>query len=198
LVYNLVEDGFTNIHLLTVGIEPLPEIKTIHLPCLEGHPLLDISHDKEKIVILPIGHTEQHGHHAPLCTDTTIIEAVAQGTAEAASSQALCLPVFPYGVSSHRRSFPGTFSVGGRTFEDFWLSVLDVLVETGFTRFYLMNGHGGNSSYLVNVVKHAGEKYQRIFCATAYLYLSGPKGIAALETKRESPIGGMGHAPSAP
>ena len=194
LVYNLVEDGFTNIHLLTPGIEPLAEIKTIHLPFLEGDKLFDLPSEKEKVVILPIGHVEQHGHHAPLITDTTIIEAVALGTAQAVPDRALCLPVFPYGVSSHRRSFPGTFSVGGRTFEDFWLSVLDMLVEAGFNRFYLMNGHGGNSSYLVNAVKHAGEKYPRIFCATAYLYLSGPKGIAALEAKRESPIGGMGHA----
>ena len=57
-----------------------------------------------------------------------------------------------------------------------------------------MNGHGGNSSHLVNVVKRAGEKYPYPFCATAFLYLSGSKGAAALEAKRESPIGGMGHA----
>jgi creatinine amidohydrolase len=61
-------------------------------------------------------------------------------------------------------------------------------------RFYLMSGHGGNSSFLVNVVKYAGEKYPQIFCAMAFLYLSGPKGVAALEAKRQSPLGGMGHA----
>jgi creatinine amidohydrolase len=57
-----------------------------------------------------------------------------------------------------------------------------------------MSGHGGNSSFLVNVVKYAGEKYPNIFCATAFLYLSGPKGVAALEAARQSPLGGMGHA----
>ena len=108
LVYNLVEDGFTNIILLTPGVEMLPEVRTIHLPCPEEPALFDGNADREKVIILPIGHTEQHALHAPLCTDTVIIEAVAQGTAQAVPTQALCLPVFPYGVSTHRRSFPGT------------------------------------------------------------------------------------------
>jgi creatinine amidohydrolase len=150
--------------------------------------------DIEKVVILPVGHIEQHGYHAPLSTDTLIIDAIGHGTADAVPEQAVCLPVFPYGVSTHRRSFPGTFNVGGRVFEDFWLAVLDTLVGSGFTRFYLMSGHGGNSSFLVNVVKYAGEKYPQIFCATAFLYLSGPRGVAALDEKRLSGLGGMGHA----
>jgi creatinine amidohydrolase/Fe(II)-dependent formamide hydrolase-like protein len=44
------------------------------------------------------------------------------------------------------------------------------------------------------VVKYAGERHRHIFCATAFLYLSGPDGIAALEKYRESKLGGMGHA----
>jgi creatinine amidohydrolase len=163
------------------------------LPALNATSLvLPVEHDK--VVILPTGHTEQHGYHTPLSTDTLIIEAIAKGTVRAIPGQAFSLPVFPYGVSTHRRSFPGTFNAGGRAFEDFWLAVIDTLVKNGFTRFYLMNGHGGSSSFLVNVVKYAGEKYPQIFCATAFLYLSGPQGVAALEAKRQSKLGGMGHA----
>jgi creatinine amidohydrolase len=194
LVANLLEDGFTRVYLLSAETEPLPDIPTLHLPQKESPGLFAPEKDREKVVIAPIGHTEQHGLHAPLSTDTLIIEAVGQGTVQAVPEQAVCLPVFPYGVSTHRRSFPGTFNVGGRAFEDFWLSVVDALVARGFTRFYLMSGHGGNSSFLVNVVKYAGEKYPDIFCATSFLYLSGPKGVAALEARRQSPLGGMGHA----
>ena len=195
LVAGLLEDGFSNIHLsvplgLQVGLD-IPQWQlgggASCLPAFSGA-------DLEKVLILPIGHTEQHGYHAPLCTDTLIIEAIGQGTAQAVPQQSVCLPVFPYGVSTHRRSFPGTFNAGGRAFEDFWLAVVDALVAGGFTRFYLMSGHGGNSSFLVNVVKYAGEKYPQIFCATAFLYLSGPQGVAALEAKRQSQLGGMGHA----
>ena len=106
----------------------------------------------------------------------------------------MTLPVMPYGVSTHRQAFAGTLNCGGRAFEDFWLAVIDTLAQRGFDRFYLMSGHGGNSSFLVNVVKYAGERYPRIFCATAWLYLSGSEGVAALEKYRRSPLGGMGHA----
>ncbi len=94
----------------------------------------------------------------------------------------------------HREAFAGTLSSGGRSFEDFWTAVVDVLVERGFDRFYLMSGHGGNTSFLVNVVKYAGDKHHRIFCATAFLHTSGTLGAAALDKYRTSKIGGMGHA----
>jgi creatinine amidohydrolase len=100
----------------------------------------------------------------------------------------------PYGVSTHRQAFAGTLNAGGRAFEDFYLAVIDALVQHGFDRLYLLSGHGGNVSFLVNVVKYAGERHRRIFCATAWLYLSGPEGIAALEQHRLSAPGGMGHA----
>jgi creatinine amidohydrolase len=100
----------------------------------------------------------------------------------------------PYGVSTHRASFAATMNAGGRAFEDFWGEVVHTLVTRGFERFYLLSGHGGNSSFLVNIVKYAGEHHRRIFCATAFLYLSGPDGVAALEKYRSSKIGGMGHA----
>ncbi len=195
LVGNLLEDGFTNVHVLVPrGVNLDGDLPQIVVPANSLLVTRFSAVDTEKVVILPIGHTEQHGYHAPLSTDTLIIEAIGRGTTQAAPEQAVCLPVFPYGVSTHRRSFPGTFNVGGRAFEDFWLAVVDTLVERGFTRFYLMSGHGGNSSFLVNVVKYAGEKYPQIFCATAFLYLSGPQGAAALEARRQSALGGMGHA----
>ena len=106
----------------------------------------------------------------------------------------MSLPVFPYGVSTHRAAFAGTFNAGGRAFENFWLGVIDALAGRGAEMVYLLSGHGGSCSFLTNVVKYAGEQHPAMFCATAWLYLSGPAGTAALEKYRRSARGGMGHA----
>jgi creatinine amidohydrolase len=198
LLDSLRDDGFTRVFALTpqdlelgLGDMRIALPHPAHFRPLD--PLPDDS-QRHKVIILPIGHIEQHGFHLPMSTDTLIIEAVAQGAALSAPQHSTSLPVMPYGVSTHRASFAGTLNCGGRAFEDFWVAVVDVLVGRGFNRFYLMSGHGGNSSFLVNVVKYAGERHRTIFCATSWLYLSGPDGVAALERYRQSPLGGMGHA----
>ena len=110
LVSNLFEDGFTNVRVLVPpGLQLGTEIPQLPLPGNSSLNTRFFDRDVEKVVILPIGHTEQHGYHAPLSTDTLIIESIGCGTAQAVPEQAICLPVFPYGVSTHRRSFPGTF-----------------------------------------------------------------------------------------
>ncbi|MBV6395187.1 MAG: hypothetical protein HFACDABA_00758 [Anaerolineales bacterium] len=159
-----------------------------------SHLTLPPDTERNKVIILPIGHTEQHGFHLPLSVDTIIIEAIADGAVEKIPGHAHALPVMPYGVSTHRSSFAATMNAGGRAFEDFWLGVIDALAARGFDRFYFMSGHGGNMSFLVNIVKYAGERHRRIFCATAFLHTAGRIGAAALEKYRASPIGGMGHA----
>lgn len=205
LLDSLRDDGFTHVYTLTPqGIDLSLGAARIALP-RDGQPpataevsgyrgTLPEDGQRGKVILIPVGHTEQHGYHLPLSTDTLIIDAIAQGTAAVIPDRAVALPVMPYGVSSHRQSFAGTLNAGGRAFEDFWLGVIDVLAARGFDRFYLLSGHGGNCSFLVNVVKYAGERYRRIFCATAWLYLTGSRGVEALEKHRLSPIGGMGHA----
>jgi creatinine amidohydrolase len=196
LLDSLRDDGFTRVYALTPqGVDLGLGSDAIQMQQRNTKKSqIPSETEKGKVILIPIGHTEQHAYHLPLCVDTVSIEAVASRTTSAVPEQAWSLPVVPYGVSTHRSSFAATLNTGGRAFEDFWLEVVRVLVERGFDRFYLLSGHGGNSSFLVNVVKYAGERHRRIFCATAFLYLSGPQGIAALEKYRESKIGGMGHA----
>lgn len=195
LIGSIREDGFTNVKILTpkgislslgkLGIQSTKDaIKQDLIPVGQAG----------KVALVPIGHTEQHGLHLPLSTDSHCISAIAQGTAASIPEDCFAIPVFPYGVSTHRKSFAGTTSVTGRIFEDFWLAVIDELVAKGFNKIYLLSGHGGNVSYLGNVVKYAGNKYPHAFIATTWLYLNGPKGQAALNKLRQSKIGGMGHA----
>ena len=142
-----------------------------------------------RVVVVSTGHTEQHGLHLPLDTDTRIVEAIAQGVGVAAPERALCLPAWPYGVSTHTRQYPGTLNLGGRTFEDFFLAVVGRLIGLGARAILFSNGHGGNHSFLVNVVKWAGERWPHAFVAMEFLHTTGP----ALEAFRDSARGGMGH-----
>jgi creatinine amidohydrolase len=198
LVRGLQEENFVRVFTLIPQHLELPgDLPRLTLPlassnaaAVKAPPDTEI----EKVILIPVGHTEQHAYHLPMSTDTLIIDAIARGAAAQAEGQSFSLPVMPYGVSTHRSAFAGTFNAGGRAFEDFYLAVVDTLVARGFTRFYLLSGHGGNSSFLVNIVKYAGEYHRSIFCATSWLYLSGKPGVAALEKHRQSPLGGMGHA----
>jgi len=204
LLDSLRDDGFSRVYCLAPqGFDPQSSFvfplssSILRLPHSSRYlptPQLPPDSERGKVILIPIGHTEQHGYHLPLSVDTVIIEAIAKGTAAKAPARSYALPVMPYGVSTHRSSFAATMNAGGRAFEDFWLAAIDVLVQRGFDRFYFMSGHGGNTSFLVNIVKYAGERHRRIFCATAWLHTSGKIGAAALEKYRTSPIGGMGHA----
>jgi creatinine amidohydrolase len=203
LLNSLRDDGFSRVYCLTPqGLNPqsffvLHPTLVLTLPHItQNHDAALIPADSErgKVILIPIGHTEQHGYHLPLSVDTIIIEAIATGTVTVLPTRSYALPVMPYGVSTHRSSFAATMNAGGRAFEDFWLAVIDVLVQRGFNRFYLLSGHGGNTSFLVNIVKYAGERHRRIFCATTWLHTSGRIGAEALKKYRTSKIGGMGHA----
>jgi creatinine amidohydrolase len=143
----------------------------------------------KKVVVVSTGHTEQHGYHLPLSTDSLIVQALADNLADLAAKEVFCLPAWPYGVSTHTREFPGTLNLGGRVFEDFFLAIVDCLVSSGAGMIYFSNGHGGNHSFLVNVVKYAGERYPQAFIATEWLHTTGPE----LQRYRESGLGGMGH-----
>jgi creatinine amidohydrolase len=203
LLNSLRDDGFTQVYcLIPQGLDPQsffiihPSVILVqpHLSAYSQTVFLPPDSERGKVILIPIGHTEQHGFHLPLMVDTVIIDSIAKGTASQAPTRSWSMPVMPYGVSTHRSSFAATMNAGGRAFEDFWVAVIDVLVARGFDRFYLMSGHGGNSSFLTNVVKYAGERHRRIFCATAFLHTSGSIGSAALDKYRTSKIGGMGHA----
>lgn len=198
LLDSLQDDGFSRVYALhPQGIDLSLGSRAIvqwHPSQLRPSSPLPTDNDRDKCVLIPIGHTEQHGYHLPLSTDTIIIEAITNGTAAATPDLAIALPAFPYGASTHRSSFAGTLNTGGRAFEDFWLAVVDALVQRGHRLVYLMSGHGGNCSFLVNIVKYAGERHRRIFCATSWLHTAGHIAAPIVQQYRRSGRGGMGHA----
>ncbi|MGY1691688.1 mycofactocin biosynthesis peptidyl-dipeptidase MftE [Geodermatophilus sp. SYSU D01105] len=94
------------------------------------------------LLLVPLGAVEQHGHHLPLGTDTTVACAVAEAAVDALDG-VLLAPALAYGASGEHEDFPGTISIGTE-------ALTGLLVEYGRSacrwvgRLVLVNGHGGN------------------------------------------------------
>lgn len=192
-----LEEGFERPVVVHAGAEELASGPIQHVRSVLRQSRLPDAQPAatpQRVILIPCGHTEQHGYHLPMNTDTVIIDAIARGTVQQIPDEAEMLPTLPFGVSMYRSSFAGTMNMGGRVFEDFLLEVIDGLVARGADRFYLISGHGGNSSFLHNTVKYAGDRHRHIFAATTWLHTSGHLGAPALEQYRRSKRGGMGHA----
>jgi creatinine amidohydrolase len=106
---------------------------------------------KNDIAVVPVGSNEQHGPANPLGTDHLIAKAVAEEAAKRAG--VTCLPVIPFGVSSHHRQFWGTVFISPRVFKDYVKEVCLSLRYCGVEKIVVVNGHGGNRSALLEMAR---------------------------------------------
>ncbi|MDB9315703.1 creatininase family protein [Spirulina sp. CS-785/01] len=97
-------------------------------------------------LIIPIGSTEQHGPTGLMGTDAICAEVIAQGVGEA--TQALVAPTISVGMALHHTAFPGSMSLRPSTLIQVILDYLTSLARSGFSRFFFINGHGGNIATL--------------------------------------------------
>ena len=188
IIGTLHEDGFTNVHIVN-GYGP-QGFATLASQRVSESANQRYEVGPDQVALIPTGHTEQHAFHLPLSTDTLIIDAIARGVEAKMPDTIFRLPTFPYGVSMHRRQYPGTVTIDPRAWEDFWVDIVGLLRERGLRMAYFVNGHGGNHSFLVNVTKFCGDRWPDMFVATSFLHITGPE----LTQYRTSQIGGMGHA----
>jgi len=97
-------------------------------------------------LIVPIGSTEQHGPTGLIGTDAICAEAIAHGIGDV--TQALVAPTINVGMALHHTAFPGSISLRPSTLMLVIRDSLVSLVGAGFTKFFFVNGHGGNIATL--------------------------------------------------
>ncbi|MBW4648883.1 MAG: creatininase family protein [Kastovskya adunca ATA6-11-RM4] len=97
-------------------------------------------------IIIPIGSTEQHGPTGLIGTDAICAEAIARGVGDA--TNALVTPTINVGMALHHTAFPGSMSLKPSTLIQLVKEYLTSLARAGFTRFFFINGHGGNMATL--------------------------------------------------
>ena len=78
----------------------------------------DAKNAASKIVVFPVGSTEQHGPHAPLSTDLLLAKSVAEEGIKQFPGEAILAPPLPFGVSEEHRNFSGTLWLSPQTFRD--------------------------------------------------------------------------------
>jgi len=99
---------------------------------------------EEKIVILPLGAIEQHGPHLAVSTDTDIVSLVAIAAEEKMPDRVVLCPTLTFGSSHHHLSFGGTMSLSPALYTQVIVELVSSLLQNGFRRVVLLNGHGGN------------------------------------------------------
>src|SRR5712691_10958830 len=115
-------------------------------------------------VLIPIGSTEQHGHHMPLDTDCFIARSLCARVAEAGAVEGLSILVAPtlnVTLSWYHMQFPGSMRLSTTTFLKVFREVCDSLVHHGFENLVAVNGHGGNIAALTVAINHYFEETER-------------------------------------
>ncbi len=106
----------------------------------------------ERVLVVPVGATEQHGPHLPLTTDSDIAVALAEALLAAVPDEVVVAPVVAFGSSGEHQAFAGTIAIGQSAIEEF-------LVEFGrsatctWRRILLLSTHGGNAAPVTQAVR---------------------------------------------
>jgi creatinine amidohydrolase len=143
------------------------------------------------VVVAPIAACEQHSRHLATLTDTVLVTGVAEGVERRLPNEVLLLPTQWMGASSHHLRFGATLSAEVDTHIDLLCDLLVPLLEDGYQRVLILNGHGGNIDTMHVALRRLQPRFrERILAAASYWDLAD-KELAALA---EGPRTTMGHA----
>lgn len=143
------------------------------------------------VVVAPIAACEQHSWHLPTITDTVLVTGVADGVERLLPDAVLQLPTLWLGASHHHLRFGATLSATVDVHVDVLAGLVELLLEDGYQRVLILNGHGGNVDTMQMALRRLQPRWRdRVLSAASYWDLTA-RELAALA---EGPRKNMGHA----
>jgi creatinine amidohydrolase len=153
---------------------------------------------RNAVVIVPIGATEQHGPHLPSMVDWRCVHEVSHRAARIMekTTPAVVAPTIPFGMSEHHMSLSGTITLDYATMHAVIRCVVTSAIRHGFKRIFVLNGHGGNTTALQNMIGELTVEY-KLPLATGTYWDIAAKSIASLLEKQKALLSQM-HGPYIP
>ena len=132
------------------------------------------------IALLPVGQTEQHGHHLPIQVDTVLAAGIARHVAAATyqSAKPVIGPVIPFGYSELPcfNRYPGTFTLRPEVLVGLYKDIAGGLIKMGFKKIIFINGHSPNPHFINEAIRQLSQE------SNALLFLGHLMHLAKSET----------------
>jgi creatinine amidohydrolase len=131
---------------------------------------------RDAVVLIPTGSCEQHGPHLPLFTDSILATAAAEAIEKRLPEKVILTPTLWLGASGHHLAMAGTLSASFSAYMGAVQSVIESLIPHGFHKFYILNGHGGNTEPNGVALREMKAKYLNCtFGHAGYFSFIGPE-----------------------
>ena len=126
---------------------------------------VEFENNSDKVVVLPIGSTEQHGPHLPLGVDSYIAEDIAKHLAKV--TDIIIAPTITYGYKSKPLSgggplFKGTIDLNGETLIHLVTDILCEFARDGFNKIFIENAHFENQAFIEEAMDLATAQFPKL------------------------------------
>jgi creatinine amidohydrolase len=146
----------TSLAVVTLALAAAPALAQSTAPAAVGLPLQwedltapDFVKAVERSVgtaVIPIGVIEKHGPHLPMGTDLLDAREVALRAVK--KEYSIVYPPYYFSQIFEARHQPGTVAYSARLIWDVLQETVDEIARNGIKKIILVNGHGGNNSFL--------------------------------------------------
>lgn len=134
--------------------------------------------DADAIVLLPVASTEQHGPHLTTGVDTFLCGEACRRTAQLVSAHRpiVVAPTVWMGLAEHHVALGGTFSLSLTTWHALLRDLCRSILNAGFRRICIVNGHGGNMAALAALTTDLTRELDAPIATTSYWNLPHASG----------------------